>query len=84
MRKDHFKHLIAGYIIALSTAAGLVLFITPGAAMLAGIAAGIATGAAKEIIWDSMLKKGTPEISDFYYTAIGSLAAGLPQLIQLI
>lgn len=53
--------------LALALGAGLLC--TPDWGL--GTAAGV--GAAKEIVWDLMLKKGTPELLDFIATAAGGV-----------
>ncbi len=63
MPKDKKLHLLAG--LALSILAGL--FVYP----LIGLATAAVVGALKEIIWDWLLKKGTPEFLDFVATVLG-------------
>jgi hypothetical protein len=63
--KDKQKHLLAG--LALSILAGL--FVYP----LIGLATAAVVGALKEIIWDWLLKKGTPELLDFVATVAGGV-----------
>lgn len=65
MQKDKLKHLLAG--LALSLLAGLLC--TPKWGL---VVAGLA-GALKEIIWDWLLKKGTPELLDFVATVAGGV-----------
>ena len=65
MPKDKKLHLLAG--LALSILAGL--FIYP----LIGLATAAVVGALKEIIWDWLLKKGTPELLDFVATVAGGV-----------
>ena len=67
MQKDKLKHAIAG--VALSIVAGL--FVYP----LIGLATAAVVGALKEIIWDWLLKKGTPELLDFVATVLGGVGA---------
>jgi uncharacterized membrane protein len=83
LQKDKLKHAIAG--VALSIVAGLFLCLVAGLipwtwlqVVIAGVgAAGFGflvaavVGAAKEIIWDWLLKKGTPELLDFVATVLG-------------
>lgn len=85
MQKDKLKHAIAG--VALSIVAGLFLCPVAGLipwtwlqVVIAGVgAAGFGflvaavVGAAKEIIWDWLLKKGTPEFLDFVATVAGGV-----------
>jgi len=65
LQKDKLKHAIAG--VALSIVAGL--FVYP----LIGLATAAVVGALKEIIWDWLLKKGTPELLDFVATVAGGV-----------
>ena len=65
MPKDKKLHLLAG--LALSILAGL--FVYP----LIGLATAAVVGALKEIIWDWLLKKGTPEFLDFVATVAGGV-----------
>ncbi len=74
MRSDYLKHLVAGYLIALLCGALFGPFI--------GLTAAVLAGAAKELIWDILLKRGAPEWLDFILTAAGGLAAILPALIM--
>jgi len=55
--KDKWKHLLAG--LALSLLAGLLF------CPIVGLATAVMVGALKEVIWDWLLKKGTPEFLDF-------------------
>ncbi len=63
MARDKWMHLLAG--LSLSLAAGILW------GSLAGLATALIIGAAKELIWDLWLKKGTAEWWDFIATAIG-------------
>ena len=63
--KDKKLHLLAG--LALSILAGL--FVYP----MFGLLIAAAVGALKEIIWDWLLKKGTPELLDFVATVLGGV-----------
>ncbi len=63
--KDKQKHLLAG--LALSLAMGLFVYPTWGLITAAVV------GALKEIIWDWLLKKGTPEFLDFVATVLGGV-----------
>ncbi|WP_461366939.1 hypothetical protein [Candidatus Darwinibacter acetoxidans] len=65
LQKDKLKHAIAG--VALSIVAGLLY--TP----FWGLATAAVVGALKEIIWDWLLKKGTPELLDFVATVAGGV-----------
>ena len=63
--KDKKLHLLAG--LTLSILAGLSF------CPLIGLATAAVVGALKEIIWDWLLKKGTPELLDFVATVAGGL-----------
>ena len=65
MNSDKLKHLLVG--LALSLLAGLLF------CPLIGLAAAAVVGALKEIIWDWLLKKGTPEFLDFVATVVGGV-----------
>ena len=65
MQKDKLKHAIAG--VALSILAGLFAY------PMFGLLIAAAVGALKEIIWDWLLKKGTPELLDFVATVAGGV-----------
>ena len=63
--KDKQKHFLAG--LALSLLAGLLF------CPIVGLATAAVVGALKEIIWDWLLKKGTPEFLDFVATVAGGV-----------
>jgi hypothetical protein len=65
MPKDKKLHLLAG--LALSLLAGLSL------CPIVGLVTAAVVGALKEIIWDWLLKKGTPELLDFVATVAGGV-----------
>jgi len=66
-KQDKLKHLLTGIGIGLIFG---VLF-----SPLIGLIAATIVGALKEIIWDWLLKKGTPEFMDFLATALGGAIA---------
>ena len=66
-KQDKLKHLLTGIGIGLIFG---VLF-----SPLVGLIAAAIIGALKEIIWDWLLKKGTPEFMDFLATAFGGAIA---------
>ena len=65
MAYDKKLHLLAG--LALSILAGLLF------CPLIGLVSAAVVGALKEIIWDWLLKKGTPEPLDFVATVVGGV-----------
>ena len=65
MQKDKQLHLLAG--LALSLLAGLLF------CPIVGLATAAVVGALKEIVWDWLLKKGTPELLDFVATVAGGV-----------
>jgi len=65
MPQDKKKHLLAG--LALAIIAGLLF------CPLVGLVTAAVVGALKEIIWDWLLKKGTPEFMDFVATVAGGV-----------
>jgi hypothetical protein len=66
-KQDKLKHLLAG--IGISLVFGVQF------SPLIGLIAAAIVGALKEIIWDWLLKKGTPEFLDFLATAFGGAIA---------
>ncbi len=74
MPQDKKKHLLAG--LALAIIAGLLF------CPLVGLVTAAVVGALKEIIWDWLLKKGTPEFLDFVATVAGGVIGYL--LLKLI
>lgn len=69
MRPDLKLHIVAG--VGLTAWASLVLPI--GFA----VGAACAVGAAKELVWDLLLRKGTPAWDDFLYTAAAAGFTGV-------
>ena len=67
MQRGKLKHLLAG--IGISLVFGVQF------SPLIGLIAAAIVGALKEIIWDWLLKKGTPEFMDFLATALGGAIA---------
>ncbi len=65
MLKDKKLHLLAG--LALAIIAGFLF------CPLIGLATAVVVGALKEIVWDWLLKKGTPEFLDFVATVVGGV-----------
>ena len=74
MKQDKLKHLLAGM--------GIGLIFGVQFSPLIGLIAAVIVGALKEIIWDWLLKKGTPEFMDFLATALGGAIAYM--VIKLI
>ena len=70
LKKDKLKHFIVGFIIAL-----LVYLATKDQTISAWVV--IASGALKEVVWDKVLKKGTPEFYDFVATFFGWILLSL-------
>ena len=66
-KQDKLKHLLAGISISL-------VFGVQFSPLIGLLIAGI-VGALKEIIWDWLLKRGTPEFLDFLATALGGAIA---------
>ena len=63
--QDKAKHILV-------SAALSVLFF-PFLGFLGAIGASVIIGAAKEVLWDKLLGKGTPDINDFYADIAGAL-----------
>lgn len=66
LQKDKLGHFLAGVVI--SMLAGML--INPQVGLLAGMGAGVA----KEVIWDGLMGKGTVEVMDAVFTAVGAFA----------
>ena len=65
MLKDKKLHILTG--LAFAIIAGLLF------CPRIGLAAAAVVGALKEIVWDWLLKKGTPELLDFVATVAGGV-----------
>lgn len=66
-KQDKLKHLLAG--IGISLLIGIVF------PPVWGLITAAIVGALKEIIWDWLLRKGTPEFLDFLATVLGGAIA---------
>ena len=66
-KQDKPKHLLTGI--------GIGLIFGVQFSPLIGLIAAAIVGALKEIIWDWLLKRGTPEFLDFLATALGGAIA---------
>jgi len=66
-KQDKLKHLLTGV--------GIGLIFGVQFSPLIGLIAAAIVGALKEIIWDWLLKRGTPEFLDFLATAFGGAIA---------
>ena len=74
MTKDKLYHLIAGFAISLifglfNPILGLVI------AVLAGIA--------KDVVYDLLLKKGTFEVLDIFFTVIGAIMGTVVAILTI-
>jgi hypothetical protein len=65
MLKDKKLHILAG--LALSLVTGLLF------CSIVGLATAAVIGAFKEIVWDWLLEKGTPELLNFVATVLGGV-----------
>ncbi len=74
-KQDKLKHLLAGI--------GISLVLGVQFSPLIGLLIAAIVGALKEIIWDWLLRKGTPEFLDFLATALGG-ALGYIMLTLLL
>jgi ABC-type iron transport system FetAB permease component len=61
---DKIYHFIAGFIISL-----IFGLINP----VLGLALAIIAGLFKDVIWDKLLKKGTFEVLDIFFTGVGGI-----------
>jgi hypothetical protein len=71
---DKKKHFWIGVVIPIVILAAFLLISDRqmyGWDKFIAIAVGVAVGAAKEVIWDKWLGRGTPEFYDFVATMIG-------------
>ena len=66
-KQDKLKHLLVG--IGISLVFGVQF------SPLIGLITAAIVGALKEIMWDWLLKKGTPEFLDFLATTLGGAIA---------
>ena len=78
---DKVKHFIAGIAIAIVTdiVYWVLMFAFPKLPPIwfVGFLVASIIGALKEIIWDWLLKKGTPEWFDFVTTMFGGIVGGV-------
>ena len=74
MRKDLILHALYGFLIAL-----IACFISDN--FWIGWLMATLAGAGKELIYDMMLKKGTPDFKDAFATAWGGLAGAVVWLM---
>ncbi len=74
-KQDKLKHLLVGI--------GISLVLGVQFSPLIGLLIAAIVGALKEIIWDWLLRKGTPEFLDFLATALGG-ALGYIMLTLLL
>jgi hypothetical protein len=76
-QEDKRKHALVGGVIS-GVGGAAVTAVTKNRLLgaLAGIALGTAAGAAKEI-YDKTSGKGTPDVRDFYATALGAVTVGV-------
>lgn len=63
-KKDKLYHFIAGVIIAL-----IFGLINP----VLGLGMAVLAGLLKDVVWDKFLKKGTFEVLDIFFTAVGGV-----------
>ena len=71
---DKANHFIYGYLIFCLSQ---IFFVTPVSALIVLI-----IGAAKEIVWDKYLQKGTPDWNDFAFTIAGPIPTILLELFK--
>ena len=74
MRTDLLLHALCGFLIAMTGC-----FISGN--FWIGLSAATLAGAGKELIYDMMLKRGTPDKDDAFATAWGGLAGAVVWLI---
>ena len=66
MKADKILHILAGYAIAMTIGLWWPII---------GFCIALAAGAAKELIYDLALRKGTPDWYDFIFTVGGASVA---------
>ncbi len=69
---DKFLHLMTGFAIMSVAAIANIMWPQNGLILEYGLAVAWGIGIFKEIIWDSAMKKGTPEMWDAIATIVGS------------
>lgn len=78
--KDKIKHLVLGSAITTVCAIAIILIwkpiLHPEAVLLSAIA-GCLAGIGKEVVWDKLLGKGTPELKDALATIWASLLTAI-------
>lgn len=74
IRIDYVYHMVLSFIIGFIFILAIALLWNPKYIFLSLILV-IIIGAGKELIWDKLLKKGTPEWQDLYFDTFGGLAA---------
>lgn len=72
---DKLFHLMGGYIIAITLAPFGLWWALGVCTVIAGL---------KELIWDWLMKKGTPEWLDFLATVAGGVAAILVHSVLIV
>lgn len=76
-KRDKLYHFIAGFIIA-----SIFGLITP----VLGLGMAVLAGLLKDVVWDKLLKKGTFEVLDIFFTGVGgvigmAVAIGITNMI---
>ena len=77
--KDKHKHYVAGLLIAASTSGMMKLILKKDdrnyalKAFLAGLGTSFVVGVGKEVVYDKMMGKGTPDYKDAVVTALGGV-----------
>jgi hypothetical protein len=61
---DKIYHLVAGFLIAL-----VFGLINP----VFGLGMAVLAGLFKDVVWDKLLKKGTFEVLDIFFTGVGGI-----------
>ena len=84
-RQDVRKHVLAGFLIAtiVSFLVGSILP-NPKIAVWFGLGAAVLIGAAKELIYDLWMKKGTPDWIDFIGTTIGGIVGTILAFVIIV
>lgn len=74
---DKISHFSMGYVIGATTTNLLEQHIGKQKAILIGCGTSIITGIAKEVVYDKLLRRGTPEFDDVTATLLGGISGSI-------
>jgi len=81
--RDKFLHVLLGFLISASSGYTIVRWSGIDWLFFSGFFIAVLAGILKEYVWDKKLKKGTFEVADILYTALGG-AMGLTLISVII